>query len=190
MIQEESSTKAEIIQWYRWSLDKLLNLLDRVTDEQFFWRLYPTSHSIAYEVWHLARWADHLQSRFYSMTPELFQLFGEPMEIWITEQIGEKWGFTAGQLGHDQTGMEMDDSTAASLSFDREELMEYTRRAFARALDYVSRVPESQYALINQHDPTLTVLGVIFSHFSHNCRHLGMIEATLGMQGTKGTATR
>lgn len=184
------SDRDQITEWYKKELDDLLRLLNRVSDEQFFWRPNPSAHNIAYEVWHLARWADHLQSRFPDMTPELLALFGPGREIWKDEKLGQKWGFKTGELGSDETGMEMEDAVAASLDFSRAELMAYTQKAFTKAIDAVARVPESQYPLINQHDTAITILGVVFSHMTHTSRHLGMIEAMLGMQGARGTATR
>lgn len=169
----------------------LFGLLERVTEAQFIWRPSPLAHNIAYEVWHLSRWADHLQARLPQMTEELSRCLAPRAEIWLAEDLAAQWGFPAAlELGHDQTGMGVADITAARLPMPaRHVLVNYARRAFAAADEAVGKIPEDQYLQVNRENPEETVYEVVLEHMAHEARHLGMIEALLGLQGVRGTAT-
>lgn len=168
-----------------------LALAERSTAEQFTWKPGQGVNSIAFHLWHLARWADHLQSRLPQMTQDLHEALGDRPEIWKLERLAERWGFSAELLGHDETGMLMDDDQAAHLPLpEKAVLIEYARRAFQAAEEAVARMPASQYGRANDQNPGETIAEILTSHMQHDARHLGMMECLLGLQGTHGTATR
>lgn len=166
-------------------------LAERSTADQFAWRPEQGVNSIAFHLWHLARWADHLQSRLPHMTQGLHEALGDRPEIWKLEGLAERWGFPAELLGHDETGMLMDDNQAALLPLPEQAvLIEYARRAFQAAEEAVARIPAGQFTRTNDQKPDETIAEILTSHMQHDARHLGMMECLLGLQGTHGSATR
>src|SRR3569623_2960856 len=100
---------------YRQTHERLLAILDDLTDEQFAWRPAPLAHPIAANVWHLARWADHLQAHLPGMTEALGRRLGPGRQLWEEEELAARWGLDPAELGQDETGMLMDDEPAARL---------------------------------------------------------------------------
>lgn len=159
------------------------------------------TNSIAFDLWHLGRWADHLGSILSEMTPALRERFGVLPEIWTAEHLAEKWRLPAGRLGLVDTGMTMDENIAASLRFPAKDvLLDYVRRSFAHAQRVVSDLRDEDL-LEPAHieavrvpwltSPTQygTPLTWVLAYARHDARHLGMIEALKGVAGMRGTAT-
>src|SRR3990172_7569940 len=92
-----------------------LKLGEDLSEEQLRWSPGPLAPSIAFHVWHTARWADLLQAKLREMTDALKERLGPGGEIWEAERLAEGWGFDAGALGPGSTGMGMDDDAPASL---------------------------------------------------------------------------
>ncbi len=179
---------------YRRTHERVLALVDDLSDEQLAWR-HTAVHSIAWNLWHLARWADHLQERIPHMTAELGRRLGMSRQVWEAEGLAARWGFTPAALGHAETGMLMDDEAVLSLPFPAKEAqLEYARRAFALAERAVEAIDDQQFRQPNateQAGPdTPTVGSAVLTHLTHDNRHLGEIECLRGLQGLRGTATR
>ena len=68
-----SSSPKTIVELYCRTHRRLLTLAEKVTETQLHWRSTPQSHSIAFHLWHVARWADYMQAVIPGMTPELQQ---------------------------------------------------------------------------------------------------------------------
>lgn len=172
---------------YRRNHENALAALDGLDEDGFRWRP-PRSNSIAFNLWHLARWADRQQAQLGQARAD-----GPPStrraEIWEAEGLARAWSFPAELGGHD-TGMELDEEAAARLPFpSREPLTEYARRAFLAldgALEAISDEELSRAAPAAKH---LTVGEWLLSHVRHEARHLGMIEALKGARGLRGTVT-
>jgi hypothetical protein len=123
--------------------ERVLKIVDDLSEEQFFHRANPRVHAIAFVVWHLARWADHLQAHLPAMNADLVRLLGELREIWREETLAQRWGFPDGGLGYDETGMLLDDAVVAALPFSSKDVvLDYARRAFAAADNAVSALNE------------------------------------------------
>ena len=179
------------------------NALESVADldeDQLRWRP-PRTNSIAFNLWHIARWADHLQSILSTMTPALRERIGATPEVWTQGGFVAKWGFPAAELGNVQTGMGMDEDASARLALPpKRELLSYVNLAFA-AGDAAVRKVRDEYLTVPaelQADrvPWLsspaeygTVGSWITTSIRHEARHLGMIEAVKGAAGLRGTAT-
>lgn len=178
----------------------LLRAIDGLSDAQLRERPGQTN-SIAFDLWHVGRWADHLGSILSQMTPALEKRFGVVPEIWAVERLVEKWGLPAGRLGHVDTGMTMADDLAASLRFpEKDVLLDYVRRSFDQAQRIVNGLRDEDLLqpaqIAAERVPWLTSptqygvpLTWVQVYARHDARHLGMIEALKGVAGMRGTAT-
>jgi hypothetical protein len=174
-----------------------LAVAEEASEEQLHWRPRPDGHSLAFHLWHMARWADHLQASLHGMTPELGQRLGAGAEIWTTAGIAQQWGLDTSALGYSQTGMLMSDAAAGQLRFPaKEQLLDYMRQVFEAAERAVQALDEEQFYATEQPQPLTEgiwkegpVGNVILVHLTHDNRHLGMIECLRGLQLGSGTAT-
>jgi len=178
----------------------VLQAVAELNEDQMRWRP-PRSNSIAFNLWHIARWADHMQSVVGAMTPRLRQRLGTSDQIWTRDALSTKWDFPAGELGAAETGMGMDEDASAQLTLPpKEELVGYAARAFDAADRAIREVREDDLARDAEFDPATvpwatpsdygTVANWIIAGIRHEARHLGMIEALKGAVGLRGTATR
>jgi uncharacterized damage-inducible protein DinB len=156
--------------------------------------------SIAFNLWHVARWADWLQCTLRSSTEGLRTRLGPRDEIWASEGLATRWGLAAATLGNAQTGMGMDEDVSATLPLPaKAELVAYAERAFAAVdavlvslddelLDAPVNVPRERAPWMSPEKPR-TVLHWILIYLDHGARHLGMVETLRGIAGLRGTAT-
>lgn len=156
--------------------------------------------SIAFNLWHVARWADWLQCTLSSSTEGLRKGIGPRDEIWVSEGLAARWGLAEATLGNSQTGMGMDDSASAALALPpKADVVAYAERAFAAvdavlaalnddALDAPAVIPRERVPWIRAVEP-LTVMYWLLIYLDHGARHLGMVEALRGLAGLRGTAT-
>jgi hypothetical protein len=177
---------------------KMLMFLKKLSDEELRWTLPTGSLSIAWHGWHVARWEDHLQAAIPGMTPELEARLGTGgVQLWHSEGVADRWGFQADELGYAETGMQMADAVAWAMRFPAKDgLLNYVERVFATATQTVETLSDAEFMQIEQpQDMTEGIWGestvgdAVFEHVTHTYRHLGMMEALLGMQGRSGTAT-
>jgi hypothetical protein len=191
------SPAAVVINTYCQTHNLILKYLQKLTNEQLQCRPTSISHSIAFEAWHLARWADHLQASIPGMTPELSHRLGTGVQLWEAEGLANRWGFASADLGYAETGMEMSDEAAFRLTFPaKDELLSYVERVFALAERAVHAIDEQQFQAAEQPQALTegvwgesTVGDAVMEHVTHDNRHLGMMECLLGLQGQRGTAT-
>ncbi len=147
--------------------------------------------SIAFHLWHTARWADALQERFGSFAPQLTRFTGRT-QIWESRELARAWGL-GGSLGKEATGMGLDDDASAALPLPaKAEVASYARAAFAAAEELLRDVDDDELLL-----PTADFYDeggwIVLEHFgwhlTHASRHLGMLEALKGVLGVEGTVT-
>lgn len=167
-------------QRYKLGHQRVLRALEDLTEEQMRWHPAPDAHSISWNVWHLGRWADHLQSEIPMMTPRLRGLLGVRREIWETEALPAKWGFDPTVLGWRQMGTDMDDRAAASLPFsDKETVVGYARRCFAAAEQAVDSIADEEFGVVYRSPHAWAgerVIGMyVVALYAHDERHLGQI---------------
>jgi hypothetical protein len=184
---------------YKRTQERLLKLTEDLDDDQLQ-RRFQSTNSIAFNVWHCARWADHLQSILPLMTDTLKAKLAARDEIWTAERIAVRWRFPAAQLGHAETGMGMDEGVSAAMPMpSKTELLGYARRAFVAASSAVVVVDDADLALDATVAPERrpwstspdagTVGSWILVYYEHDNRHLGMIECQRGLLGVRGSAT-
>jgi hypothetical protein len=181
---------------YRTTHERILHLVATLTDAQVTWQPSPTTPSIAFHLWHLARWADHLQTAVPGMHGVLRQRLGTRHQIWETEQLARHWQLADAARGLYDTGMGMAPTTAVDLPA-KPMLLTYVQRAFAAAEQALEAIDDALFSESEQpqaltdglRGADATIGGAIISHLVHENRHLGMIECLVGLQGQAGTAT-
>jgi hypothetical protein len=184
---------------YRRTQQRILRVAEELDDDQLR-RTWPHANSIGFDVWHCARWADHLQSILPDATPALRTRLGRRDELWERDGLARRWSFPA-ELGQMETGMGMDESTAASLPLPtKAELLGYVRAVFDLSADVVDRLEDDDLPVDAKIDdarvPWLSgradkgpVGNWVLTYDGHANRHLGMIELRRGLLGMRGTAT-
>jgi hypothetical protein len=169
----------------------VLTFGETLTDSQLNWQATPGSLTIAFFLWHLGRWADHLQAAVPGMTPELSQRMPPGRQVWETQGFARAWGFDSSSMGYAETGMHMDEAAAARLRFPSKEiLLDYVRQAFAAAELAIQSIDEEQFSTKEQPQPVTegiweegeTVGRAIFAHLLHDHAHFGMMQILLGQQ--------
>jgi DinB superfamily len=170
---------------------RVIESAERTDDRQFAKSMGMRVHSVAWQVWHIARWDDRFAEILVEKTPELAGRFGPPQQIWAAESLAKQWGLPIGHMGRRDTGTEMDDESADALRLpDKPLVIDYARRVFARLQAVLKALPEARIFTAIADDPDGdTYAHNIMLYLDHVQRHLGMIEALLGLQGTAGTAT-
>lgn len=160
--------------------------LCREVDEETFRRHVPGTNSLAHDLWHIARWADHLQSIISEMSPELTARLGVRPEIWSAEGLKKRWGMSSLDLGHVDTGFGMDEEVAATMPLpSTDELFDYADRAIAAANEVVgglteddlrheANVPQDRSTWL---DPGPEARGLVYNwvqaYLRHDAQHVG-----------------
>ena len=161
----------------------LLEAIAELTEEQVRARPGGTLPSIAFQVWHSARWADHDNAAYY----------GGDREIWFADGFAERWGLIGLEASDSETGTGLADEQAASLALPgKQELLSYASAAFVAMESSVAKLAATQLTVAAEPPESTggTIQALLFTHLSHVNRHLGMIEAIKGLQGLNGSATR
>lgn len=195
-----SSVVEEITYIYGLGHRRALNVVGGLAEEQLRWRP-GRSTSIAFNFWHIARWADHMRSVLPTITPAMRRRLPEAPEIWRAEQVAAKWGLPTGALGYVETGMGMDEDASARLPLpDKGQLVGYAERVFAEAERAMAALRDEDLAQPAEFDPARvpwakpadyrTVGNWVVAAISHDSRHLGMIEALQGAVDSRGTTVR
>lgn len=169
----------------------VLNVAESLSEDDLNWRAGSEAPSIAFHLWHIARWSDRNQAVTPGMVPALAgRSTGE--ESWLAGGVAREWGLDPSTLGRDQTGIGMSDSDAGRFQPpSREALADYLRQALAQLEQVYAAVDDELAAQpsARPEDNGATIGSAMLSHLTHVCRHLGMIEALRGVHGERGTAT-
>jgi hypothetical protein len=171
--------------YYTTTHERILQAVESLSQAELDWTAGPKAPSIAFHLWHAARYADYVAEI----------IWGPGSQIWEQERLSDLWGLS-GALGYAGTGMGLDDAVSTTLPLPgKDTLVEYARRAFMHGNAAVQSLTDEQFNEVRQ-DRYGTVwkehiLGSAMLNFlAHTNRHLGMIEALKGFQGMRGTATR
>ena len=176
---------------YKTNHKLILKLTEYMSDEQLLWKPAGYNNSMAFNLWHIARWSDNLITEILKEYPDLGIDFGDPREIWEQESLAEKWGLPP-VLYPGGTGLK--DEEADGLIFpSKEELMAYLRKTFSRTEEFVEKFDAQFPASTPISDDDLTkklsdIRWNLYYYLMHHCRHLGMMEALKGLLTGKGSA--
>lgn len=168
-----------IIADYRRALDLLLTVVKDLSDDQFFDQISPTANSIAFDLWHIARYIDQTQN-FISSSDE----------VWRSNDLATRWGWDSTTLGLYENGTGMADEVASALQWpNRSEVIEYVTLTFDAGRKAVGTVRDKAFSSPVPSWPGQTIGSIVMNDLQHSYRHLGMIEALRGVMGMQGTAT-
>jgi hypothetical protein len=177
---------------------RILEFSSKLSQSQLTWQAKPGSLPIAFYLWHLGRWADHLQASLPGMTAELSKRFPPGQQVWDEYKKSQFWISFSDVLGYAETGMSMEETAASQLQYPpKKVLLDYVQQAFSAVERLVLEIDEIQFYMEEQPQPITegiwapggTVGGAILVHLIHNSRHLGMMECLLGLQSDSGSAT-
>ena len=175
-----------MLRYYRLSHERLLKVADDLTAEQFSWSAGPSLHSVAWQLWHSARWDDFLAAHINR------DLGREPKaQVWDRESVAERWSLAPASLGRREAGTDLSDADAELIKFPvPAEVVGYARRAFTFAEDSIAAIPDELLLEPAKDDPDGdTNLDNALIYLEHLSRHLGMIESIRGLQGLAGSST-
>lgn len=180
------SLRDTALRFYRLTHERLLKAAEELTAEQFAWSAGPSLHSVAYQLWHCARWDDVFAAHFHKD-------FGrDPIsQVWERESLADRWSFVAGTMGRRDAGTGLSDEAAEKIRFpDQKDVVAYARQAFAYAEEAVELMPEERLldVAVDDRDGDSNLDNVLI-YLEHLSRHLGMIESIRGLQGLIGSST-
>jgi hypothetical protein len=178
---------------YRETNQAILKVVHELSDTQLRWQPHPTCHSIAFVLWHIARWTDHLQATIPGMTEALAGRLPAGQQIWERDRLATRWGFQAARLGESETGTRFDLAVSGEPGWPaKANLLDYAERAFAAAEAALGQIDEGQFQAaerVQYHDPYLqaataktgTVGNAVMEHLVHNAQHLGEMDYLGGL---------
>jgi len=173
----------EIMLAFKVTHEEILELVSNLSEVETAWQPHPTANSIAFYIWHIARWADYLPASLPETTTQLRELFGSRQQIWHQEQLATQWNLDPKLLGEEETGMDMDPASAARLKLPSKAiLVDYARRTFAIHEQILPMVDEEQFQAKRQQEWATNTLGqYILDHLRHESDHFGMIQYIHGL---------
>src|ERR1700694_4730257 len=169
-----------LLRFYRLTHERLLTAAEEVSPEQFTWSAGPSLHSVAWQLWHAARWDDVLASYFHRA------LARDPRtQVWERESLADRWSLAPGSMGRRDTGTEMSNEAAEEVRFpDHKEVVRYAEEG-------IELIPDGLLLAVAKDDPDGdTQLDNVLIYLEHLSRHLGMIESIRGLQGMIGSRPR
>jgi hypothetical protein len=175
------------LRFYRLTHERLLTVSEGMDSGQFSWSAGPSLHSVAWQLWHCARWDDVLAAHINR------DLGREPQaQVWDRESVAERWSLTRGSMGRRDAGTDLSDEDAERIKFPAPgDVIDYARRAFTFVEDAIAAIPDDLLLEVAKDDPDGdTNLDNVIIYLEHLSRHLGMIESIRGLQGLAGSSTR
>ena len=176
-----------LLRFYKLTHERLLKAGEELTPEQFSWSAGPSLHSVAWQLWHAARWDDVFGAYFHR------SLAKDPRtQVWERESLADRWSLATGSMGLRDTGTRMPDESAEEIRFpDQKEVVDYVRLAFQYVEQAIELIPGDLFLAVAKDDPDSdTTLDNVLIYLEHLSRHLGMIESIRGLQGLVGSSTR
>src|ERR1700730_17865599 len=110
MAAQSSSLKKTLLRPYKRAHERLLKAGEELSPEQFLWSAGPSLHSVAWQLWHAARWDDVIASYFHRALAQ------DPRaQVWDRESLADRWSLPAESLGRRDTGTQMSDEAAEQM---------------------------------------------------------------------------
>src|SRR5712692_7127141 len=138
-----------LLRFYKLTHERLLKVSEDLSPEQFVWSGGPSLHSVAWQLWHAARWDDVFASYFHRA------LARDPRaQVWERESFSDRWSLASGALGVRDTGTQMSDETAEQVRFpDQKDVISYARLAFAYVDEAIELIPDDLWLAVAKGDP-------------------------------------
>src|SRR5688572_27340662 len=131
----------------------VLNFAEGLDDDQLNWKPAGYSTSIGFHLWHLARESDYLKAAVLKYYPNLELGFEEEGEIWIKENLAQKWGFPA--EAHETVGTGLSDEIAANLPIPKkDDLLIYLRSSYEAIENFIDLL-DTHYSTFENLDEEL-----------------------------------
>ena len=181
---------ATLVDWLTWSQDAILDALAHSDPEVIRTRPGGTAPSVGFHAWHIGRWADRHQAAL----PGWLDFGPDAPEIWVADRLAAQWGFAGIGLGrYGGIGAGLDDVASAALPLPGPDVItRYVERSFGALITGLRRIDDDallERTVVDLRGESGPFSEVLLGLLSHTDRHLGMIEATRGMLGERGTAT-
>src|SRR5260370_5588639 len=127
-----------LLRFYKLTHQRLLNAAEELTPEQFAWSAGPSLHSVAWQLWHAARWDDIIASYFHRA------LAKDPRaQVWERDSLAARWALFSESMGLRDTGTEMSDEAADAMRvLAQTDVIAYAKLAFAYAEKTTTLTPE------------------------------------------------
>src|SRR5258708_39589255 len=107
MAAHPRSLRETLLRFYRLAHQRLLKAAGELSPEQFAWSAGPSLHSVAWQLWHAARWDDVLASYLHKALGQ------DPRtQVWERESLPARWALGPGSMGRRDTGTEMSNEAA------------------------------------------------------------------------------
>src|SRR5258707_13367882 len=144
MAAHPRSLRQTLLRFYRLTHERLLKAAEELTPEQFALSAGPSLHSVAWQLWHAARWDDIIASYFHRA------LAKEPRaQVWERESLAARWSLVPESMGRRDTGNEMSDEAAEGMRFpDQTEVIGYAKLAFAYAEEAITLLPDELFLAV------------------------------------------
>lgn len=180
-------TPSEIIQARLEKLDsQLLQVVDALTEEEASEWPTDTAPSCKWHLWHMARWADYVQSL---LSPVVAR---KSPELWEFAGVADEWGFDGIDLGMWGAGSGLGNENGQSLPLpSTSKVKAYAKESFDLLENMVGKLDDSTFnaPFTDWHDNETNVGDAMVGYIAHANRHLGMLEAISGVLGKNGTVT-
>lgn len=174
----------QLIFWFEQAHAELLKLVESLSDEQLAWQPHPSATSTAFNVWHIARWADYVQAKMPETTPVLGQRLGRRQQVWNAADLATKWGLDPASLGEIEAGNELGVEAARIRLPGQAALLEYLRRCYALEEEALAAIDDQQFQerrIDGTGLPDETVGHWLVWHLVHEWEHVGMIRYMQGL---------
>ena len=179
----------------------LMNAGNSVSADQFAQTFSDVAPPIGWHLWHMARFADRLQSKLAHITDG-----AQNPEIWYRDNTCANWNLLAEDLGVFESGMGQGhaEAQATIVQVGQAAISAYANSVFAACDETVKKLADTDFdktyhglldygydaatGKVWATDPKESTIGqdLIF-HATHGSRHMGMMEALRGLLGTAGT---
>jgi len=143
------SLGATLLRSFKFAHERLLTAAEALSPEEFTASAGPGLHSVAWQLWHAARWDDVFASYLHKA------LAHDPRsQVWDREALADRWNLISGSMGRRDTGTEMSNEAADAMRFPvQEQVVGYARLAFAYAEEAITLVSDEQLLAAAKVDP-------------------------------------
>ena len=165
---------------------QILQAVDALTEEEASTWSSATAPSCKWHLWHMGRWADYVQGLLSPVvdtkTPELWEFAG----------VADEWGFNGVDLGMWGVGSGLGNESGQSLPLPSvAKVRSYTKEVFDLLEKRVAKLDDESFnaPFTDWHENDTNVGDAMVGYIAHANRHLGMLEAIIGVLGKDGSVT-